>query len=94
MILLDSLEIGSIVSKIDMVLIKLESMEKTKSKKKQNLGKMFEGLTGEAGTQFLPIFPSYPYSIPPDEAGKRKQMEEMILNWDSESRPGTSGDQK
>ena len=41
--------IGSIVSKIDMVLIKLESMEKTKSKKKQNLSKMFEGLTGEAG---------------------------------------------
>ena len=41
--------IGSIVSKIDMVLIKLESMEKTKTKKKQNLSKMFEGLTGEAG---------------------------------------------
>jgi len=68
--------IGSIVSKIDMVLIKLESMEKSKSKKKQNLSKMFEGLTGEA-----------------DDPGQRKQMEEMILNWDSESRPGTSGDQ-
>ena len=43
--------IGSIVSKIDMVLIKLKSMENTKSKKKQNLSKMFEGLTGEAGIQ-------------------------------------------
>ena len=31
--------IGSIVSKIDMVLIKLESMEKTKSKKKTKLEK-------------------------------------------------------
>ena len=41
--------IGSIVSKIDTVLIKLESMEKSKSKKRQNLSKMFEGLTGEAG---------------------------------------------
>ena len=87
--------IGSIVSKIDMVLIKLESMEKTKSKKKQNLSKMFEGLTGEAGIQIWPLFLSYLHStIPQDEAGKRKQMEEMILNWDSESRPGTSGDQK
>ena len=47
--------IGLIVSKIDMVLIKLESMEKTKSKKKPNLSKMFEGLTGESGTQILPI---------------------------------------
>ena len=56
---------------------------------------MFEGLTGEAGIQIWPLFLSYLHStIPQDEAGKRKQMEEMILNWDSESRPGTSGDQK
>ena len=41
--------IGNIVSKIDKVLIKLESMEKSKSKKKQNLGKLFDGLTNEDG---------------------------------------------
>ena len=41
--------IGNIVSKIDKVLIKLESMEKTKSKKKQNLGKLFDGLTTDGG---------------------------------------------
>ena len=42
--------IGNIVSKIDKVLIKLESMEKSKTKKKQNLGKLFDGLTNdEAG---------------------------------------------
>ena len=39
--------IGNIVSKIDKVLIKLESMEKSKSKKKQNLGKLFDGLTND-----------------------------------------------
>ena len=39
--------IGNIVSKIDKVLIKLEGMEKSKSKKKQNLGKLFDGLTNE-----------------------------------------------
>ena len=41
--------IGNIVSKIDKVLIKLESMEKSKSKKKQNLGKLFDGLTTDGG---------------------------------------------
>ena len=41
--------IGNIVSKIDKVLIKLEGMEKSKSKKKQNLGKLFDGLTNEEG---------------------------------------------
>ena len=44
--------IGNIVSKIDKVLIKLESMEKTKSKKKQNLGKLFDGLTTDGGNNF------------------------------------------
>ena len=84
--------IGSIVSKIDMVLIKLESMEKSKSKKKQNLSKMFEGLTGEAGIA-NPIKAVIYEDCTLDDPGQRKQMEEMILNWDSESRPGTSGDQ-
>lgn len=41
--------IGNIVSKIDKVLIKLESMEKSKSKKKQNLGKLFDGFTTDDG---------------------------------------------
>ena len=41
--------IGNIVSKIDRVLIKLETMEKSKSKKKQNLGKLFDGLTNDEG---------------------------------------------
>ena len=41
--------IGNIVSKIDKVLIKLESMEKSKSKKKQNLGKLFDGFTIDDG---------------------------------------------
>lgn len=41
--------IGNIVSKIDKVLIKLEGMEKSKSKKKQNLGKLFDGLTNDEG---------------------------------------------
>jgi len=66
--------IGNIVAKIDKVLIKLESMEKTKSKKKQNLGKLFDGLTTDG-----------------DDAEKRKQMEEMMLAWDPESRPATAG---
>jgi len=39
--------IGSIVSKIDTVLIKLESMEKNKSKKKADLNKMFDIWGGE-----------------------------------------------
>merc|ERR1719361_570378 len=65
--------IGNIVSKIDKVLIKLESMEKSKSKKKQNLGKLFDGFT-----------------IDDDDAEKRKQMESMILNWETDSRPATA----
>merc|ERR1712080_509263 len=40
--------IGSIVSKIDMVLIKLESMEKSKNKKRANLDKVFDVFGGEA----------------------------------------------
>jgi len=70
--------IGNIVSKIDMVLIKLESMEKSKSKKKANLSKILDGFmdTPEGG----------------GDGDQRKKMEEMILSWDSESRPGTSGD--
>ena len=41
--------IGNIVSKIDKVLIKLEGMEKSKSKKKKNLGALFDGLTTDEG---------------------------------------------
>ena len=48
--------IGNIVSKIDKVLIKLESMEKTKSKKKQNLGKLFDGLTTDGGNNICRTF--------------------------------------
>merc|ERR1719278_2375857 len=65
--------IGNIVSKIDRVLIKLETMEKSKSKKKQNLGKLFDGLTNDEG-----------------DAERRKEMESMILNWETDSRPATA----
>ena len=41
--------IGSIVSKIDAVLIKLDSMEKTKGKRKETLGKMMDSLTEDDG---------------------------------------------
>jgi len=68
--------IGSIVSKIDMVLIKLESMEKSKSKRKATMSKIMEGFTDPEM----------------DDASKRKEMEDLLSNWDSESRPGTSGD--
>lgn len=37
--------IGSIVSKIDLVLIKLESMEKSKTKRKANMSKILDGFT-------------------------------------------------
>ena len=53
---------------------------------------MFEGLTGEAGIA-NPIKTVIYEDCTLDDPGQRKQMEEMILNWDSESRPGTSGDQ-
>ena len=52
--------IGNIVSKIDRVLIKLETMEKSKSKKKQNLGKLFDGLTNDEGGER-----SYMYTVEP-----------------------------
>ena len=43
--------IGSIVSKIDMVLIKLESMEKSKSKRKANMSKIMEGFMENDGNE-------------------------------------------
>ncbi len=41
--------ISSIVSKIDAVLIKLESMEKSKSKRQATMGKIIGAITESAG---------------------------------------------
>lgn len=69
--------IGSIVSKIDAVLHKLEGMEKGKAKRKATMGKILSKITENDGA---------------DDATKRKQMEDLVRqelkNWD-ESRPGT-----
>ncbi|XP_067952038.1 polycystin-2-like [Watersipora subatra] len=74
--------IGSIVSKIDTVLVKLEGMEKAKLKRR------------EAMTQLLD---SIAASEEESEEAKREQMERLVREelerWDSEtavSRPGTS----
>ena len=75
--------IGSIVSKIDTVLIKLETLEKSKAKRKAAMSKILGTITEGAGGDNA------------DEEAKRAQMEEMVkqeLNeWESESssRPST-----
>ncbi len=70
--------VGSIVSKIDAVLIKLESMEKNKHRRKDTMNKIL-GTIQEDDTL--------------DEAAKRSKMEDLVRqeldHWD-ESRPGTS----
>ncbi|ELT89098.1 hypothetical protein CAPTEDRAFT_41300, partial [Capitella teleta] len=66
--------IGSIVSKIDAVLVKLEAMEKAKSKRRETMSKILDSITESDGTT--------------DEV-KRHQMEHLVREelerWDSES---------
>ncbi|ELT90189.1 hypothetical protein CAPTEDRAFT_169289 [Capitella teleta] len=71
--------IGSIVSKIDAVLVKLEAMEKAKSKRRETMSKILDSITESDGTT--------------DEV-KRHQMEHLVREelerWDSESSIGHS----
>ncbi|XP_076459205.1 polycystin-2-like isoform X1 [Babylonia areolata] len=66
--------IGSIVSKIDAVLVKLEAMEKAKLKRRETMGKILDSITESDGTS--------------DEM-KREQMEKLVREelerWDSET---------
>lgn len=70
--------VGSIVSKIDAVLAKLETMEKGRAKRKATMSKILGTITEDDGT---------------DDATKRKNMEELVRgeleNWDH-SRPSTT----
>jgi polycystin 2 len=69
--------IGSIVSKIDAVLVKLEAMERAKSKRRETMSKILDSITESDGTS--------------DEV-KREQMERLVREelerWDSESSIG------
>jgi polycystin 2 len=71
--------IGSIVSKIDAVLVKLEAMERAKSKRRETMSKILDSITENDGT--------------PDNQ-KREQMEKLVRDelerWDSESSIGNS----
>jgi polycystin 2 len=75
--------IGSIVSKIDAVLVKLEAMERAKSKRRETMSKILDSITEADGSS--------------DEA-KRVQMEKLVRDelerWDSDSsisQPGGRG---
>merc|ERR1712136_512706 len=73
--------IGSIVSKIDAVIVKLEAMERAKVKRRENMGKVLDTITDEQeGNQ---------------EAGKQameRLVREELERWDSDgvSTPGAS----
>ncbi|XP_059178590.1 polycystin-2-like isoform X3 [Physella acuta] len=71
--------IGSIVSKIDAVLVKLEAMEKAKLKRRETMGKILDSITESDGTS--------------DEI-KREQMEKLVREelerWDSETSVGAN----
>ncbi|KAG7153275.1 Polycystin-2-like [Homarus americanus] len=68
--------IGSIVSKIDAVLVKLDTMEKTKHKRRETMNKMMDTITENDGM---------------DETTKRKNMEKLVRSelekWDGDSPP-------
>lgn len=71
------LSIGSIVSKIDAVLVKLEAMERAKAKRRETMGKILDSITQSDGE---------------NDEEKRKQMEKLVREelerWDTE--PGTT----
>ncbi|CAN7994310.1 unnamed protein product [Ixodes hexagonus] len=66
--------IGSIVSKIDAVLVKMESMEKAKAHRRENMNKILDSISENENL---------------DERGKRQQMEKLVRDelqrWDSEA---------
>ncbi|XP_072051319.1 polycystin-2-like isoform X2 [Amphiura filiformis] len=66
--------IGSIVSKIDAVLVKLEAMERAKLKRRETMGKLLDSITEDDGGQ---------------NPEKRQQMEALVREelerWDSEA---------
>lgn len=68
--------IGSIVSKIDAVLVKLDTMEKSKHKRRETMGKILDTITENDGM---------------DERTKRKHMEQLVRDelekMDGDSRP-------
>ncbi|KAG0723242.1 Polycystin-2 [Chionoecetes opilio] len=70
--------IGSIVSKIDAVLVKLDTMEKAKHKRKETMGKILDTITENDDL---------------DDTTKRKHMEELVRDelekWDGDSTPST-----
>jgi len=65
--------IGSIVSKIDAVLVKLETMERAKAKRRETMGKLLDSISESDGTS---------------DAMKRQQMEKLVREelerWDTE----------
>jgi len=69
--------IGSIVSKIDAVLVKLEAMERAKAKRRETMGKLLDSISESSDST--------------DEM-KRQQMEKLVRDelekWDSESTLG------
>ncbi|KAK3861331.1 hypothetical protein Pcinc_044496 [Petrolisthes cinctipes] len=68
--------IGSIVSKIDAVLVKLDTMEKAKNKRRETMSKMLDTITENDSM---------------DDTTRRKQMEDMVRDeldkWDSDGSP-------
>ncbi|XP_077506010.1 polycystin-2-like isoform X2 [Amblyomma americanum] len=66
--------IGSIVSKIDAVLVKMEAMEKAKASRRDNMSKILDTISENEGL---------------DEKGKRQQMEKLVReelqHWDSDA---------
>lgn len=98
--------VGSIVTKIDSVLAKLETMEMGRSKRKQAMSKILGAITEDEGGSkwifqtFLTIFVvTICLSVVTlvDSATKRKQMEELVRkeldHWD-DSRPSTQESNK
>jgi len=84
--------IGSIVSKIDAVLVKLEAMERAKLKRRETMGKLLDSITEEqqakrAGKTIDDLRPASADSYYEDEderqghtedTGKREQMERLV----------------
>lgn len=66
--------IGSIVSKIDAVLVKMEAMEKAKANRRDNMSKILDTISENEGL---------------DDKSKRQQMEKLVREelqrWDSDA---------
>lgn len=74
--------IGSIVSKIDAVIVKLEAMERAKLKRRETMGKLLDSITQDEKTGHG------------DDQARRGQMERLVREelerWDSEASIPTS----